>query len=124
MMEIFRLPCRDNRRRRTAPSERSHPVSQLNLRDHRTSLTTVLTKTMKIAALFAAAATAIVSVSAADQPALRTGEEVPVAVKAPEGKQKENWGGGWGGPWGGYGWGGLGWGGRWGGWGGYGGWGW
>ena len=71
---------------------------------------------MKITALAVAAAIALVNVSAADQPALRsaatTAEAVSGAVKTPDGDKKEHfWGGG---PWGGPGYGG-GWGGGWGG---------
>lgn len=71
----------------------------------------------KISALAAVTAIAIASVSAADQPALRSTavpvEGAPDAVMTPDGKQKEMfWGGG---RWGGLGWGGgccggLGWG--------------
>ena len=81
---------------------------------------------MKISALAIAAAIAVATVSAADQPALRSAvtpaEAAPDAVKNPDGDKKEHfWGGG---PWGGLGWGG-GWGGGccgglgrgWGGWG-------
>ena len=74
---------------------------------------------MKISALVVAAAIAIASVSAADQPALRSAatpaEVAPGAMTTPDGKKKEQF---WGGPWGGLGWGGgwggLGWGGGWG----------
>ena len=77
---------------------------------------------MKISALTVAAAIAIATVSAADQPALRSTaapvEAAPGAVAIPDGNKKEHfWGGGpWGGlGWGGGRWGGLGWGGGWGG---------
>ena len=86
-----------------------------------------IVKMKKISALAIAAAIAVATVSAADQPALRSAvtpaEAAPDAVKAPDGDKKEHfWGGG---PWGGLGWGG-GWGGGCcGGWGrGWGGWGW
>lgn len=74
---------------------------------------------MKISALAVAAAIAIASVSAADQPALRSAampaEAATGAAKVPnENKKEQFWGGG---PWGGFGWGGGccgGWGGGWG----------
>ena len=71
---------------------------------------------MKISALAVAAAIAIANVSAADQLALRSAampaEAAPGAMMTPDGKKKEQVGGG--GPWGGLGWGGLGWGRGWG----------
>ena len=76
---------------------------------------------MKIPALVMATAIAIATVSAADQPALRSAampaEAAPGAMTTPGEKKKEQfWGGG---PWGGLGWGGgwgrgFGWGGGWG----------
>ncbi|UIZ24820.1 hypothetical protein KXD40_006969 [Peronospora effusa] len=67
---------------------------------------------MKISVLAIAAANAIVNVSAADQPVLRSeatsAEAVPGTMTTPDKNKKEHfWGGG---PWGGLGWGG-GWGG-------------
>ena len=73
---------------------------------------------VKISAFFVATAIAIATVSAADQPTLRSAampaEAAPGAMTTPDGKKKEQfWGGGpWG--WGGLGWGGLGWGRGWG----------
>ncbi|UIZ24762.1 hypothetical protein KXD40_006935 [Peronospora effusa] len=66
---------------------------------------------MKISVLAIAAAIAIVNVSAADQPVLRSeatsAEAVPGTMTTPDKKKEHFWGGG---PWGGLGWGG-GWGG-------------